>query len=170
MLPKTNTFLIFAAFVLFNTKPEPDNAACASVGSHGMRGEVWTNESWVFRGRRRVILLSWRWSSFHHWGAKTEKSRDFAELVLLLSAMVEPVGQLMFDQCLEVDRSSSVDGLEGQHHRTDVHRNLFDTRNWDRTRRLNTNRATGKYFKRSFPVSLLCLGHSINQSINQSAS
>ena len=54
MLPKTNTFLIFAAFVLFNTKPEPDNAACASVGSHGMRG--WSLNKWV-------LSLSWQTES-----------------------------------------------------------------------------------------------------------
>ena len=37
----------------------------------------------------------------------------------LLSAMGVPVSQqviLWFDKCLEVDRCSSVDGLEGRHH------------------------------------------------------
>lgn len=34
-------------------------------GSHAMKGqggEVWTNETWVFCGRWRVVLLSWHWS------------------------------------------------------------------------------------------------------------
>ena len=36
---------------------------CSVVVSHAMRGrgEVWTNGSWVFCRRWRVILLSWHW-------------------------------------------------------------------------------------------------------------
>ena len=53
-----------------------------STGSHVMRGrgEVWTNESWVFLRKMASdsAVLTLVGSSFHHWEAKTENSRDFA--------------------------------------------------------------------------------------------
>ena len=86
----------------------------ALIGRHAMqgRGEVRTSESWVFCGRWILTL-----SLFHHWGARTEKSRDFAAWPLFgCSGLKCSLWRMWSDQCLEVDRCSSADGLECQYH------------------------------------------------------
>ena len=89
-------------------------------------------KSWVLSLLRKMVsdsavLTSVR-SLFHHWGGRTEKSRDFAGPALFAldggTSWPADVGRakcsswgVRSDQCLEVDGCSSVNGLEGQHHR-----------------------------------------------------
>ena len=69
-------------------------------------------------------------SSFHRSGAKIEKSCEFAELLLFAfsdGATGRPADVVKCscwgawsDQCLEVDRFSSIDGHDGQHHHLEL--------------------------------------------------
>ena len=61
------------------------------------RGEVWTNESWVFCRRWRVTQPAWHWSGVCSTTEAPEQRRVATSLVdlCLLSAMALPVGPLM---------------------------------------------------------------------------
>ena len=66
-------------------------------------------------------------SLFHHWGAESEMSRNFAEQALFAlsdGGTSQPAdvdeGSVLTDQFLEVDRCSSFDGLEGHHHHLEL--------------------------------------------------
>ena len=61
------------------------------------RGEVWTNESWVFCGRWGAIPLSWRQSGGRSTTEMPEQRRVSTSVskLCLLSAMVAPPCQLM---------------------------------------------------------------------------
>ena len=61
------------------------------------QGEVWTNESWIFCGRWRVIPLSWHWSGVCSTTEAPKQRRVATSLseLCLLSAMAVPASQLM---------------------------------------------------------------------------
>ena len=103
-------------------------------GSHANQGRRWSLNKWVlsllWKMASGSAVLTLVGSLFHHWGARTDESLDFAEWPTLVcsqrwwyqparwcsGAMCSCWGKRS-DHCLGVDECSCVGGLEGQYHR-----------------------------------------------------